>query len=90
MHFILRGRVIRSHDFDTPMGMSKAPTWPERQKALHAVLQKHDLADPHLRRGVVQLFNRETDDPQWEEEAEARRSDLPAAGCLAGARIFGL
>jgi hypothetical protein len=50
--------------------MSKAPTWQERQKALHAVLQKHDLSDPELRSGVVQLFNRETDDPKWQEEAE--------------------
>jgi hypothetical protein len=50
--------------------MSKAPTWQERQKALHAVLQKYSLSDPELRTGVVQLFNRETDDPKWEEEAE--------------------
>lgn len=57
-------------NFDTPLDMSKAPTWQERQKALHAVLQKHGLSDPELRSGVVKLFNRETDDPKWQEEAE--------------------
>ena len=56
--------------FDTPLEMSKAPNWQERQRALHSVLQKYKFSDPEFRTGVVQLFSRETDDPKWQEEAE--------------------
>lgn len=34
------------------------------------------LSDPELRSGVVKLFNREADDPKWQEEAELQCSQV--------------
>jgi hypothetical protein len=62
--------VSPAANFDTPLEMSKAPTWRERQQALHVVLQKYKFSDPDVHTGIVQLFNRETDDPKWQDEAE--------------------
>ena len=65
---ILRPSVAR--DFATPSGMANAPTWQQRQDALHSVLRRHQITEKELQDGIIRLFNRETDDPQSYKTAD--------------------
>jgi hypothetical protein len=54
----------------TPDKMLTAPTWQLREKALHTLLKASSLDDSEVQNGIIQLFERETDNPKWREEAE--------------------
>jgi hypothetical protein len=50
--------------------MITARTWGLREEALHTVLKTSSLGDPEVQKAIIRLFERETGDPKWREEAE--------------------
>ncbi len=52
-------------DYSSPSEMQNAPTWQARQEALHNVLKHYPLSDPATQAGIVKLFERESNDPEW-------------------------
>jgi|GEM_PF-6274802 len=62
-------------DLNSPSEMSKPMTWRQRQTALHSTLKKYPMSDVAMQTGIVKLFERETDNPNWGEEAEYQDFD---------------
>jgi len=60
----------RAHPYPPPKGMLTVPEWKGRRAALDQALQHYPLSDPAMQDAVVQLLNREENDPEWQERDE--------------------
>lgn len=61
--FILLVPAVLNGQFGGPSEMAKAPSTELRMKAFHDALSRYELSDPALQQGVIELMNRETNDP---------------------------
>ncbi len=61
--------------YDSPLHMKNAPTWQERQSALDEILKRYSMYEPIMQSGIVQLFQRESRDPNWSDLAEEEPYD---------------
>ncbi len=53
-----------------PTAWRRLPIGSLRQAALHNVLAHRDISDPAVQAGIIRLFDREINDPKWEEWEE--------------------